>query len=111
MRKCMKILVMNAGSSSLKYQLVDMENERVIAKGLCERVGASDSFHKHGVDTDERVISVYLPDHRAAVQAVLEVLVDSEIGSIESLDEIDAVGHRVVHGGEYFRESVLIDDD
>ena len=106
----MKILVMNAGSSSLKYQLVDMEGERVIAKGLCERVGASDSFHKHGVDADERVISVYLPDHHAAVQAVLEVLVDPAIGSVKSLDEIDAIGHRVVHGGEYFQESVLIDD-
>ncbi len=107
----MKILVMNAGSSSLKYQLVDMEKETVVAKGLCERVGASDSFHKHGVDTDERVISVYLPDHHAAVKAVLEVLVDSKIGSISSLNEIDAVGHRVVHGGEFFKESVRIDDD
>ncbi|NLG10639.1 MAG: acetate kinase [Coriobacteriaceae bacterium] len=107
----MKILVMNAGSSSLKYQLVDMENEAVVAKGLCERVGASDSFHKHGVDCDERVISVYLPDHHAAVKAVLEVLVDPQIGAITSLDEIDAVGHRVVHGGEFFQQSVLIDDD
>jgi acetate kinase len=102
---------MNAGSSSLKYQLVDMDQQKIVTKGLCERVGATDSFHKHGIDLNERVISVYLPNHHAAVQAVLDTLVDPQYGAIASLDEIDAIGHRVVHGGEYFRESVVIDDD
>jgi acetate kinase len=104
----MNVLVMNAGSSSLKYQLVDMTTQTVITKGLCERVGASDSFHKHGIDQNERVISVYLPDQQAAVQAVLEALTDSQTGAIKDLSEIDAIGHRVVHGGEHFSESVII---
>jgi acetate kinase len=107
----MKVLVMNAGSSSLKYQLIDMDTETVLDKGLCERVGADDSFHKHGIDPDERVLSVYMPDHHAAVEEVLRVLTDPVEGTLRSLDEIDAIGHRVVHGGEYFTDSVVIDDD
>ncbi|MDR3136747.1 MAG: acetate kinase [Coriobacteriales bacterium] len=106
-----KVLVINSGSSSLKYQLVDMATETVITKGICERVGADDSFHKHGIDADERVISVYLPNHYEAVKAVLEVLTDAQIGDIESLEEIAAIGHRVVHGGEYFSASALITDE
>ncbi|MDR1015963.1 MAG: acetate kinase [Coriobacteriales bacterium] len=106
----MLILVINAGSSSLKYQLVDTEAKKVMAKGLCERVGASDSFHKHGIDADERVISEYLPDHHAAINSVLRALTDDDYGVIDDLSKIDAVGHRVVHGGEYFDSSVVIDE-
>ena len=107
----MKILVMNAGSSSLKYQLIDMAIESVVAKGLCERVGASDSFHTYELGEDKNVVNVYLKDHHDAVQTVLDVLLDPQAGVIASLDEIDAVGHRVVHGGEYFSSSMVIDDD
>jgi acetate kinase len=87
-----------------------MDNETVVAKGLCERVGASDSFHKHGIDGDERVIGVYLSDHHEAVATVLDTLTDPQIGAIADLNAIDAIGHRVVHGGEYFSESVIIND-
>ncbi|MCL1890884.1 MAG: acetate kinase [Coriobacteriia bacterium] len=107
----MKILVMNAGSSSLKYQLIDMATEEVVAIGLCERVGSEDSFHKYGLDDNERKIEVHLKDHHDAVQAAIDALIDPADGAIKSLDEIDAVGHRVVHGGEYFSSSVLIDQD
>lgn len=107
----MNVLVINAGSSSLKYQLINVENEKVIAKGLCERVGSKDSFHKHGVDANEVVIDTYLPDHQAAIECVLEELTHGTDSPISSLDEIDAVGHRVVQGGAYFEKSSLIDDD
>ncbi|MDR2492446.1 MAG: acetate kinase [Coriobacteriales bacterium] len=107
----MNILVINAGSSSLKYQLVDMQTEAAVAKGLCERVGSEGSFHKYEINGQERLVEVPLPDHRAAVKAALDALLDPQDGAIESLDEIDAVGHRTVHGGEYFSRSVLIDDD
>lgn len=107
----MNVLVINAGSSSLKYQLINVENEKVIAKGLCERVGSKDSFHKHGVDENEVVIDTYLPNHQAAIECVLEELTHGTDSPISSLDEIDAVGHRVVQGGSYFEKSSLIDDD
>ncbi|MDR1358898.1 MAG: acetate kinase, partial [Coriobacteriales bacterium] len=107
----MNILVLNAGSSSLKYQLVDMDTEEVITRGLCERVGTPSSFHKHGVDSDERVIHRALPDHRAAVEAVLGELTHPEHGEIADLSEIQGIGHRVVHGGDYFAESVVITDE
>jgi len=107
----MYILVINAGSSSLKYQLVDKDTRELVDKGLCERVGSDDSFHKHGLDSNECVVASRLPDHRAAVQAVLDSLLDPRTGSISSLDEIVAVGHRVVHGGEHFSASVVIDDE
>lgn len=107
----MNILVINAGSSSLKYQLINIESEKVIAKGLCERVGSQDSTHTHGVDNNEVVIDRFLPNHEAAIECVLEVLVEGDHAVISSMDEIDAVGHRIVQGGAYFSESVLIDED
>lgn len=107
----MNVLVFNAGSSSLKYQLVNMDTEEEISKGLCERVGTSSSFHKHGIDINEQVISVYLANHLEAVKAVIEALTHPEYGEIKDLSEIHAIGHRVVHGGDYFSESVVITDE
>lgn len=107
----MKILVINCGSSSLKYQLIDSETEKAIAVGLCERIGI-DGRLVHTPDGREKLIfDKALPNHEAAVQAVLAALVDKEHGVMESLSEIGAVGHRVVHGGERFTESVIIDDE
>ena len=93
----MKILVVNAGSSSLKYQLIDMENEQAVAKGGCERIGLEGSFLKHKTAKGETMIEKALPDHKVAVQLVLDTLTDAEWGVIGSMKEIDAVGHRVVH--------------
>lgn len=108
----MNILVINCGSSSLKYQLIDMEKEEVLAKGLVERIGIEGSRIKHEVkDKEKKVIEVELPDHKAALDLVIKSIVDPEIGAIKSVKEIGAVGHRVVHGGEDFSESVLIDDE
>lgn len=108
----MNILVINCGSSSLKYQLIDMEKEEVLAKGLVERIGIEGSRIKHEVkDREKKVIEVELPDHKAALDLVIKSIVDPEIGAIKSVKEINAVGHRVVHGGEDFSESVLIDDE
>jgi acetate kinase len=107
----MYILVVNAGSSSLKYQLVDKDTQQVVAKGLCEKVGLEDSFHKYEVGDNEQLAEVYLKDHFAAIQAVLDTLLDAQAGVVSSLAEIVAVGHRVVHGGEYFSESVVITDE
>lgn len=107
----MKILVVNCGSSSLKYQLINMENEEVIAKGLAERIGIEGSVVKHEtIGKDKAVIEQEMKDHKAAIQIVLDALVDSNHGAIQSMDEISAVGHRVVHGGEEFTDSVLITD-
>lgn len=106
----MYILVLNAGSSSLKYQLVDKDTRAVISIGLCEKVGSSDSFHKYGLDANERTDLVPLRDHHAAIEVVLRALLDPRQGAITDLAEIVAVGHRVVHGGEFFSESVLITD-
>ena len=99
----MNVLVLNAGSSSLKYQLINVETHEVLAKGICERVGSAEAFHKHGIDE--------MPDHNAAMALVLEALTSGPTKAIDSLDDIDAVGHRVVQGGKYFDRSVLIDDD
>jgi acetate kinase len=107
----LNILVINAGSSSLKYQLIDIVTEKVIAKGLCERVGSKDSFHKHGIDEDEVVIDTFLPDHKAAIEVVLRSLVEGPRAPIHSVSEIDAVGHRIVQGGAYFNQSVVITPD
>jgi acetate kinase len=107
----LNVLVINAGSSSLKYQLVSIERNKAIAKGLCERVGSKQSTHKHGLDENEVVIDTYLPDHRAAIDCVLDTLVNGDDAPIRSLNEIDAVGHRIVQGGSYFDHSVIIDDD
>lgn len=107
----MNILVINAGSSSLKYQLVDVVSNKVLAKGLCERVGTAESFHKHGIDDNEVVHGRPLKDHTEAMQVVLESLTEGEDAVVDSLDMISAVGHRIVHGGEHFDKSALITDD
>ncbi len=108
----MKVLVINTGSSSLKYQLIDMTNETVLAKGLCERIGINNSFLKHSnIGGDSVVFDLTLPNHKVAIQEVLKALTDDKIGVINDMSEISAVGHRVVHGGEKFSASVLIDDE
>lgn len=109
----MKILVINAGSSSLKYQLIDMESMTVMAKGLCERIGidGSNLQHKNLIKNTEEKIEKPMKDHADAIQMVIDALTDPEYGVIASMDEIGAVGHRVVHGGEYFSDSVIIDDE
>ncbi len=107
----MKVLVINAGSSSLKYQLIDVEKHNVLAKGICERVGSEAGFHKHGIDDNEYKIDLYIENHEDAVAIVLDTLINGEDAAIKSLDEIDAIGHRIVQGGKYFKSSVLIDDD
>ena len=108
----MKILVINAGSSSLKYQLIDMTDESVLLKGLCERITASGSQlsqkNKDGVET---VIKQDMPTHKEAMQLVLKAMLDPEKGAIKSVSEIGAVGHRVLHSGEDFKHSVVIDDE
>lgn len=107
----MNVLVINAGSSSLKYQLVNVEQHELLAKGICERVGSSEAFHKHGLDENEIVIDAKMADHDDAMALVLESLTEGSTKAIESLDEIDAVGHRIVQGGKYFEHSVQIDQD
>jgi len=107
----MKVLVVNAGSSSIKYQVFDMTDESVLAKGLVDRVGIPGTTLEHKpTGKDEVVIKKDLPDHTTGMQLVLEVLANEEYGCIKSMDEIGAVGHRVVHGGEDFAASVIIDD-
>ena len=107
----MKVLVINCGSSSLKFQLIDAESEQCLAKGICERVGSAEAFHKHGIDDNELVIDEPMEDHNAAMAVVLEALTSGPNKAIDSLDDIDAIGHRVVQGGKYFDRSVVIDDD
>ena len=104
----MKVLVINCGSSSLKYQLIDMEKEEVLAKGLCERIGIDEQLKHEAVGKEKFVSEAPLKDHNDAIQAVLNALLDSEHGVITSMKEIDAVGHRVAHGGDHFKKSVLI---
>ena len=107
----MNILVINCGSSSLKYQLINMKNEEVLAKGLVERIGIEGSRIKHDTIGKERyIIEEPMRDHKKALELVLNAIVDEEHGAISSLDEIKAVGHRVVHGGEEFSDSVIIND-
>ena len=108
----MKILVINAGSSSLKYQLIDMEEKKVLAKGLCERITLDGSKLNHTPAGGEKVvIESPMPTHAEAIKLVIDALVDKNHGVIESMSEIGAVGHRVVHGGESFSGSVVIDDE
>lgn len=108
----MNILVINCGSSSLKYQLIDSESEKVLAKGLCERIGIDNGAITHQPEGGEkRTEQVDMPDHTVAVKLVIEKLTDQEVGVITSLDEIGAVGHRIVHGGEKFASSVMITDE
>jgi len=107
----MKILVLNCGSSSLKYQLIDMDNESVLAKGLCERIGIEGSVLTHTpTGGDKFKVEAPMPSHKEAIQMVMDALVDPEHGVIKSTDEVSAVGHRVVHGGTYYSASVVIDE-
>ena len=108
----MNILVINCGSSSLKYQLIESDKEEVLAKGLCERIGIDGSAITHTPAGGDKVTTeVPMKDHTDAVKLVIEKLTDEKVGVIKSLSEIDAVGHRVVHGGEKFATSVVIDDE
>lgn len=108
----MNILVINCGSSSLKYQVIDSESEKCIAKGLCERIGIDGSqisYTPAGGEKEETVTP--MPDHTEAIRLVLEAVTNAKTGVVKSLDEIGAVGHRVVHGGEKFSQSVVITDE
>jgi acetate kinase len=108
----MKVFVINCGSSSLKYQLIDMETEAVLAKGLAERIGITNSRIKHEAEGKDKVlIEQDMPNHKVAIKLVLDALVDINHGAISSLSEISAIGHRVVHGGEKFSGSVLINQE
>ena len=108
----MKVLVLKCGSSSLKYQLIDMETENVMAKGLCERIGIEGSRLKHQPEGKDAVIfDDYQESHAVSVKMVLDALTHPEYGVVKSMNEINAVGHRVVHGGEYFAGSVIITDE
>ena len=108
----MKILVINAGSSSLKYQLIDMTTEQVAAKGVCERIGIDGSRLTHKLPGhDDVVVNAPMPDHNEAIRLVLEALVSPEHGAVKNMKEIGAVGHRMVHSGEDFTESVLVSDE
>lgn len=105
----MKILVLNCGSSSIKYKLYDMDNESVLAQGGVERIGLDEAFIKVKLDNgDKRTIMADLPTHKEGVALVFKCLLDKEIGALKSLDEIDAVGHRIVQGGDKFNESCIV---
>lgn len=107
----MNILVINSGSSSLKYQLLDMATEKVVAKGLCDRIGLDKSILKHAREGfDTVLIQKDLKDHKVAIEQVIKTLIDEKIGVIKDVSEISAVGHRVVHGGEKFHDAAIIDD-
>lgn len=109
----MNVLVINAGSSSLKYQLINTETEVAYAKGLCERIGEAGSniAHKNLIKGTKTAKVADMPDHAVAMKYVIEALTDPEFGCISSMDEIDAIGHRVVHGGPYFSASILLTDE
>ena len=108
----MKILVLNCGSSSLKYQLFDMDHESVMAKGLCERIGIEGSSLTHKpTGKDSCVVEKNMPDHKVAVQMVLDMLVDPVYGVISDVSEITAVGHRVLHAAQKYIDSVVVNED
>ena len=107
----MNVLVINAGSSSLKYQLINVESQEVLAKGLCDRVGSDEAVLTHSFGSLKTTLETPMPDHDHAVGLVLDALVKGDARAIESLDEIEAVGHRIVQGGKYFDRSVVIDED
>jgi len=112
----MDILVLNAGSSSLKFQLFNMKEQKVIVKGICERVGTNngaDAFMEYKVPEKnlKKKIQHVMPDHKEAIELMLNTMIDSEIGVIKNTEDIDAIGHRVLHGEEYYKESVIIDDE
>lgn len=107
----MKILVINAGSSSIKYQLLDMQNESVLAKGLVEKIGLADSVLTHKANGEKLVINQSIKDHSQGMELVLKALLDEKYGVIKSLSEIDAFGHRVLHGGEKYKTPVLVTEE
>lgn len=109
----MKVLVLNCGSSSLKYQLIDMSNESVLCKGLVERIGIDGSVLKHEKDglDGKHVVEVEMKDHKDAIKHVLEAVAHPEVGAVKEMSEIEAVGHRIVHGGEKFASSALLTDE
>ena len=107
----MKVLVINSGSSSLKYQLIDMETESVVAKGTCERIGINGSKLTHKAKGQEFVFEQEMPDHNVAVSLVLNALTDEKSGVLSSMNEIDAVGHRAVASGEVFKKTTLVTDE
>ena len=106
----MNVLVLNCGSSSLKYQLLNMDTEELLVKGLCERIGI-DGYLKHSKPGKDYEVEVAMPDHEAAVKVVMEALVDKDHGVLTSMSDIHAVGHRVVHGAEQFSDSVVVTDE
>lgn len=107
----MKIFVINSGSSSVKYKLIDMDIETVLAKGLAERIGIGKSLCTHYANDKKIVIEKDLKSHVEAIDLIIELLTDKDNGVIESIEEIDGIGHRIVHGGEKFSESALINED
>lgn len=108
----MNILVLNCGSSSVKYKLIDVDNKKTLAEGGVEKVGLPGSFLKFKLpDGEKKTLEMPIPDHRKAINDILNILTDATYGCIKSFDEINAVGHRVVHGGEKFNKSVKIDDE
>ena len=107
----MDILVINCGSSSLKYQLINANTEAVLASGLCDRIGISGGIFSYKNDKDKITKNVDMQDHEVAIKLVFEILTDSKIGVIKSLQDIKAIGHRIVHGGEYFTHSALVNDE
>ncbi len=107
----MNVLVINCGSSSLKYQLINSDTEVVLAKGICERIGLTGSLTHQPAGKDKIKKEIAMPDHTVAIQVVIDALTDAKTGVVKSLDEIDAVGHRIVHGGEKFASSVIITDE
>ena len=107
----MKVLVINCGSSSLKYQVIDMENNSVLAKGNFKRIGEKESFLEHKINGKMYVINEYAPNHEVALKCIFDELLNKEHPTLNSLQDINAVGHRIVHGGEYFNSSVLVTED
>ena len=107
----MNVLVINCGSSSLKYQLIDSETEAVLAKGLCERIGIDGRLVYQKTGLDKEITEAAMPTHKQAIQMVLDAIVNPKTGALKSLAEVDAVGHRVVHGGEKFASSVVLTEE
>lgn len=108
----MNVLVLNCGSSSLKYQLIDMNTKCVLAKGICEKIGIDGSSLTHKpTGKDNLMVAKDMPDHKAAVKMVMDALLDKQYGVVSSMDEIQAVGHRVLHGGKFYSESIVINED
>ena len=107
----MNVLVINCGSSSLKYQLINSDTEDVLAKGLCERIGIDGRLVYQKAGSDKEITECAMPTHKEAIQFVLDALTNDKTGAIKSLKEVDAIGHRIVHGGEKFASSAVITDE